>query len=65
MADGITDILDNDFNAGDYTIVLGVINRYHDERPHIPFFSKVSIKYAYQQIVNLGYKFELKNINKA
>ena len=65
VADGITDILDNDFNAGDYTIVLGIINRYHDERPHIPFFSKVSIKYAYQQIVNLGYKFELKNINKA
>lgn len=64
IADGIVGIVDDNFNASDYTIVLGIINRYHDERPHIPFFSKVSIKYAYQQIVNLGYNFELKNIKK-
>ncbi|MDE6666937.1 MAG: TIGR04141 family sporadically distributed protein [Clostridia bacterium] len=64
VADGINDILDDEFTASDYTIVLGIINKYHNERPHIPFFSKVSIKYAYQQIINLGYKFQLKNIKK-
>lgn len=64
IANGIYDILDEEFNANDYTIVLGIINKYHDERPRIPFFSKVSIKYAFQQIKNLGYNFEIKNINK-
>lgn len=60
----ITDLLSEEFNSNEYTIVLGIINKYIDERPHIPFFSKVSIKYAFQQIENMGYKFELKNIVK-
>ena len=54
VADNITDIINDDFNASEYTVILGIINKYQEERPHIPFFSKVSIKYAYQQIVNLG-----------
>ncbi len=60
----IPNFIDDPFDANDYTIVLGIINNHTNERPHIPFFSKVSIKYAYTQIINLGYKFELKNINK-
>lgn len=60
----ILDVIGNDFNSSDYTIVLGIINKRNEERPHIPFFSKVSIKYAATQIVNLGYKFRLKNIKK-
>lgn len=62
--DGINDFFADDFKASDYTIILGIINKYTEDRPRIPFFSKVSIKYASQQISNLGYHFELKNIKK-
>ena len=61
---GINDVINNTFEVSDYTIVLGIINKYSDSRPRIPFFSKVSIKYAATQIKNLGYKFKLKNIKK-
>ncbi|MBQ8451665.1 MAG: TIGR04141 family sporadically distributed protein [Clostridia bacterium] len=61
---GIDDVIGDNFNASDYTIVLGIINKNHENRPHIPFFSKVSIKYAATQIENLGYKFRLKTIKK-
>ncbi len=64
LQDGITDVLTDEFNSNDYTIVLGIINQYKNERPHIPFFSKLSIKYAFRDITNMGYKFELKNIKK-
>ena len=60
----ITDLIEDDFDASNYTVILGIINKYHDERPKIPFFSKVSIKYAAQLIKNLGYGFEIKNIKK-
>lgn len=53
-----------DFNATDYTIVVGIINKYHEERPKIPFFSKVSLRYTIKRMRNFGYKVELKNINK-
>lgn len=64
LNNNITDLIDNNFNASDYTIVLGIINKNHNERPHIPFFSKVSIKYAATLILNLGYKFKLKTIKR-
>ena len=60
----INNIISDDFNTNDYTIVVGIINKYHDERPKIPFFSKVSIKYTSELILNLGYNFEIKNIKK-
>ena len=60
----ITDLLEENFDATQYTVVLGIINKYPEERPKIPFFSKVSIKYAAQLIKNLGYNFEIKNIKK-
>lgn len=56
--------LEEPFNAEEYTIVVGIINKYHDERPRIPFFSKVSIRDSARQIKNMGYKFTLKNIKK-
>lgn len=53
-----------DFKTMDYTIIIGIINKYHEERPRIPFFSKVSLRYAIDRMKNLGYKVQLKNINK-
>lgn len=55
----------SNFNPKDYTIVIGIINKYHEERPKIPFFSKVSLGYTIKRMKNLGYRVELKNINKA
>ena len=60
----IYDVIDDTFKAEDYTIVLGIINHHVEERPRIPFFSKVVAKYTYQQVTNLGYKFCLKNIRQ-
>lgn len=54
----------NNFKTTDYTIIIGIINKYHDERPKIPFFSKVSLGYTIRRMKNLGYKVELKNIKK-
>ena len=56
--------ISNDFKTTDYTVIIGIINKYHDERPKIPFFSKVSLGYTIRRIKNLGYKVELKNIRK-
>lgn len=53
-----------DFKTTDYTIIIGIINKYHEERPKIPFFSKVSLGYTIKRMENFGYKVELKNINK-
>lgn len=54
----------SEFNPTDYTIIVGIINKYHEERPKIPFFSKVSLGYTIKRMRNFGYKVELKNINK-
>lgn len=54
----------NDFRANDYTIIIGIINKYNEERPKIPFFSKVSLRYTINSMKNIGYKVQLKNINK-
>ncbi len=52
----------NNFKANDYTIIIGIINKYDEERPKIPFFSKVAIRYTIRRMNNLGYNVELKNI---
>lgn len=54
----------DDFNPKDYTIIIGIINNYNDERPKIPFFSKVSLRYTINHMKNIGYKVQLKNIKK-
>ena len=56
--------LTNSFNANDYTVIIGIINKYQEERPKIPFFSKVSLRYTLNSIKNMGYKVQLKNIKK-
>lgn len=52
------------FKPNEYTIIIGIINKYHDERPKIPFFSKVALRYTLKRMENLGYTVKLKNINK-
>lgn len=59
----LEDVTLKSFNPQDYTIVLAIINKNNqNQKPHIPFFSKVSISYAYNNITRLGYHVELKSI---
>ena len=55
-------IFENDFRASDYTIILAIITRYNTERPHIPFFSKVAIRYAIDGLTRKNYMVKIKNI---
>ena len=55
--------IDNDFKPSNYTIVLGIISKYNEARPRIPFFSKVAIRYTVKTLLNLGYRIEIKNIH--
>lgn len=57
-------VLPDNYKSSDYTIVIGIINKYHEERPKIPFFSKVALRYTIKRITNFGYKVEIKNIKK-
>ncbi|MBI2270272.1 MAG: TIGR04141 family sporadically distributed protein [Bacteroidetes bacterium] len=45
-----------------YEIVFTIISNSQDERPHLPFFSKVSIKNAKRRLEGYGYKVTLKKI---
>lgn len=62
QADGEPDCIDEPFRASDYEIIMAIINKFDDERPKIPFFSKVSICFAVTNMKNLGYNVKLKNI---
>ena len=53
---------EDNFASNNYTITLGIIDDREGPKPHIPFFSKVTIKNASKLIVDLGYKFNVKNI---
>lgn len=53
---------DDTFTSTDYKVILAIITKYQDERPRIPFFSKVSIRYAIEGLSRKGYSVELKNI---
>lgn len=59
---GMTEYIDNDFKSSNYTIILGIISKYNDARPKIPFFSKVAIRYMVKTLSNLGYQIKIKNI---
>ena len=61
-AAGEGDVIPEPFIASEYEIVLAIINKFADERPKIPFFSKVSICFVAQNINNLGYRLTIKNI---
>ncbi len=60
---GEGDVIPEPFSSSDYEIVLAIINKFQEERPKIPFFSKVSVCFVAQSINNLGYRLTLKNIN--
>ena len=59
---GWPNIIPDRFNSSDYEIVLAIINKFTDERPKIPFFSKVAICFTVKNITNFGFKVSLKNI---
>jgi len=55
-------LIEEDFNPRDYTVIIAIIDRYEDELPRIPFFSKVAIRYAAQRIQAFGYNVEIMKI---
>lgn len=61
---GMLDIFTEPFLSHNFEIVMAIINDFNDERPKIPFFSKVAICYAATTIKNMGYKLSIKNIRK-
>lgn len=63
-ADGYPDVVPEPFNSSDYEIIIAIINSFCDDRPKIPFFSKVAACFTAKNAKNLGYKLLLKNIRK-
>ncbi len=59
---GYGDFIDENYNSSNYTIIFGIINKFNETRPKIPFFSQVSIRYAARSLKNMGYEVKLKNI---
>lgn len=62
LSNGEGDVIPEPYSSADYEIVLAIINKFSEERPKIPFFSKVSICFVAQNISNLGYRLTIKNI---
>lgn len=61
----LDEIIIENYDAKDYTVVIAIINKNSsDERPHIPFFSKVSIDNIRRSIENMDYKVKIKSIKK-
>ena len=56
------ELFDDSFSSKDYTIILAVITDKDIDRPKIPFFSKVSIRYAIDGLQRKGYKVKVANI---
>ncbi len=63
IAAGEDDCIPTTFRTSDYEIIVAIINKFHNTRPKIPFFSKVAICFTATNIRNLGYSFKLKNID--
>lgn len=63
MDGGEGNIIQEPFFSQNYEIVLAIINKFNDERPKIPFFSKVSLCFTATNIRNMGYRVSIKNIN--
>jgi uncharacterized protein (TIGR04141 family) len=49
-------------DANKYEIIYGIISHVDSERPHLPFFSKVSFKNAKRRLEAFGYSVKLKTI---
>lgn len=62
LAAGAPDFISEPFRSSEYEIIIAIINKFHDERPKIPFFSKVAVCFATTNMKNLGYNVKLKNI---
>ena len=56
------EIFNSDFNSKNYTVVMGIITNKNNKRPQIPFFSKVSIRYAIDGLKRKGYQVKITNI---
>ena len=50
------------FTPRHYEVVYGIISKKRDERPHIPFFSKVVFHDIYHTLTGFGYGVSLKAI---
>lgn len=53
---------DNRFFPSNYEIIYLIITKKKDERPKIPFFSKVVLMYIVKTLRGYGYKVSLKNV---
>ena len=62
LAEGYPDVIPERFNSTDYEVVIAIINKFTEERPKIPFFSKVAICFTIKNIKNYGFKVSIKNI---
>ena len=62
LAAGEPDCIIEPFISSEYEIVIAIINKFHEERPKIPFFSKVAVCFATTNMEHLGYRVKLKNI---
>ena len=62
LAEGYPDVIPERFNSTDYEVVIAIINKFTEERPKIPFFSKVAICFTVKNIKNYGFKVSIKNI---
>ena len=49
-------------DANKYEVIYGIISNVDEDRPHIPFFSKVSFKNAKRRLEGFGYTVKLKKI---
>lgn len=54
--------LPSDFLARNYEVVYGIISKYPDERPHIPFFSMIVFNDVFHILTGYGYRVSLKTI---
>ena len=61
-----TDADDFLINAGDRpTVILAIISKHDEERPPIPFFSKIALRYSVRRLQAYGCEVYLKNVKKA
>lgn len=59
--------LTDSYNASNFKIVIAIADdkKYEDERPRIPFFSKVTFRNCINRLQNYGYSVELKRIRRS
>lgn len=51
-----------DFDVSNNKIVYAIISNQKQEKPKIPFFSKITLKHYHYQLKNWGYKVTIRNI---